>query len=331
MDARANYGIGLVVMLWPAIPCIYLTIENPYPETNWMAYWLMFLLPWVVGYAMYSKMKQVAIRRTPSCTKGDLDKTTMANTNVHGTVPIGRRAGEPISDSNPEDFMLSPMEIRLPGGISEFGVGPTLEDVATMTPQGTFINWRHQYIMNAHMTRYPFWKMPRHWRAAMKDAFPGIKDHHFVDVGTQPIFVIMNPPTATTVINTMNDIWEMKNKIKQDTLKEFREYHKRLNLILGGRENAMKEIMDGWGGTFESIMDTTTIQLDMVGDSMIEIRELVRNVKKSTPYFDAHPDIQDQEEQVTHWKNEYKNIWMERQAEEKKKEGWFGDKEPEEA
>ncbi|MHA1962813.1 MAG: hypothetical protein ACW99U_21700 [Candidatus Thorarchaeota archaeon] len=269
-ESRRRYTV-LIFILVADIPIVVsFSAYQPIEGLDWFWYPILTWIMWSHGYYPYRIIKDLLEKKTRTLVEGPLDRVNMADPEVKGTIDIGVDHFKKIDTDNPASFMYKG-EIHQRGGIEELALKGDPEDGGVISPRGSMLNFGHTRVLNAYPHRYLVGDLPEPIRSQLKNKLP-YKDHHFIDLAFEQMYITIQPEQTGEVIETMEQTWLQLTAI-YDHIKDN-----------DGKENGLLEVIDS------------------ARDNMYLLRDIFHNVDAGKPKFDAHHLIKEQSNEIKKWK-----------------------------
>ena len=287
-ESRQSYLWIIFLITWTILGFFILVIWNPlegqaaeWVGDEWVLY-LILMFGATFPYPLYRVTKDTIYTKTDQATY-QLDRTTMADCGVKGTMTVGLNKEKKVTAENPASSMIT-LNIYQRGGFREFGIKGDPEDGFIACPEGDMVDLGHTKLFKTHLHRYLIEDVPEPFQSEIKNKTLA-RDHHFVDLGFEPMFLLVKPEDTGPVIASMDETWNILTTIE-----------KKLN-----------------GGDFGTAFEKAK-------DNMKFIKKILQNTEAGKPKFNAHYLIKEQQREIKKLKAEKKEDWFQKRAEDRKNE-----------
>lgn len=287
-ESRRSYLWLIFLLTWHIIGLAILIAWNPFKGqaaewvgADWVLY-LIFMYMAAIPYPIYRVLKDTIYTKTEQVTY-QLDRTTMADSGIKGTMTVGLNKEKKVTAENPASFMIT-LNLYQRGGFRELLIKGDPEDGFIGCPEGDMIDIGHTIYNKTHLHRYLVGDVPEPFQSAIKNQTMA-KDHHFIDLGFEPMFLLIKPEDTGPVIASMDETWNILNKV-------------------GAKLN---------GGHFKK-------DFEKVIDNMEFIKKVLQNTEAGKPKFNAHYLIKEQQREITSLKAQKKEHWFQERAEDRKEQ-----------
>ena len=290
-EAHRSYLLTLFFLIWPILGFFVLLAWNPlegqaaeWVGQDWVLYLIfMFLAEFV--YPIYRVTKDQVYAKTDQVTY-PLDRTTIADSKIRGTITVGLNKKKEVTADNPASFMITEV-LRQRGGFKELLIKGDPDDGIIAHPEGTLLDLGHTKVINAHLHRMLIADVPEPFQSAIKNKLP-MKDHHFVDIGFEPIWLTVKPEDTGPMITVMDENYNILNKLD-------------------------KALNDSNNGDFKKDFEKAL-------DNMKFLKKTLLNTEAGKPEFNAFWLLKEQQREIKSLKAQKKEGWFEKRAEEGRRE-----------
>lgn len=285
-ESHRSYLWTMFLLIWPIPGFFILLVWNPLEgqAADWIGQdWVLYLILMFGAefpYPLYRVTKDQVYAKTDQVTY-TLDRTTMADSKVKGTMTVGLNKKKEVTAENPASFMIT-LNLGQRGGFRELLIKGDPADGMIAYPEGTLLDLGHTKFINAHLHRMLISDVPEPFQSAIKNKQP-MKDHHFVDIGFEPIWLTVKPEDTGQMITAMDDTWNILNTIET-------------------KVNGTKDV--NYKNDFEKAKD-----------NMIFLKKTLMNTEAGKPEFSAFWLLKEQQREIKKLKAEKKEDWFQKQAE----------------
>jgi hypothetical protein len=143
----------------------------------------------------------------------------------------------------------------------------------------------HTKVLITHLHRYLIGDLPEPIQSEVKNQTLA-KDHHFIDIGFEPMFLLIKPEDTAPVIQSMDETWNILDTLEAKVKKD------------NGSDN----------GKYKD-------DFEKAKDNMNYIKKVLQNTEAGKPQFNAHWLIKEQQREIKSLKAQKKEGWFEQQAE----------------